>query len=68
MSLFVKAKSLKGFYRVTFRVPGANIGTPCSILSSMEILTPCPARSIVRFPFGKFNVPAGVPASCVPIR
>ena len=28
LSLFVKPKSLKGFYHVTFRVPGANTGTP----------------------------------------
>ena len=28
LSLFVQAKSLKGYYHVTFRVPGANTGTP----------------------------------------
>lgn len=28
LNLFVEAKALKGFYKVTFRVPGANTGTP----------------------------------------
>ena len=28
LNIFVEAKALKGFYKVTFRVPGANTGTP----------------------------------------
>ena len=28
LNLFVEAKSAKGFYYVSFRVPGANTGTP----------------------------------------
>jgi protocatechuate 3,4-dioxygenase beta subunit len=28
LSLYVEAKAVKGFYRVSFRVPGANTGTP----------------------------------------
>lgn len=28
LNLFVEAKATKGFYKVTFRVPGANTGTP----------------------------------------
>ena len=28
LSLYVNAKALKGYYHVTFRVPGANTGTP----------------------------------------
>jgi hypothetical protein len=28
LSLYVEAKALKGFYKVSFRVPGANTGTP----------------------------------------
>jgi hypothetical protein len=28
LDLFVEAKAAKGFYKVTFRVPGANTGTP----------------------------------------
>ena len=30
LDLFVEQKSLKGFYSVSFRVPGANTGTPGS--------------------------------------
>jgi hypothetical protein len=28
LDLYVEAKSAKGFYYVSFRVPGANTGTP----------------------------------------
>ncbi|MCI0744151.1 MAG: hypothetical protein L0Y58_01995 [Verrucomicrobia subdivision 3 bacterium] len=28
LSLYVEAKAVKGFYAVSFRVPGANTGTP----------------------------------------
>ena len=28
LSLYVEAKAFKGFYKVSFRVPGANTGTP----------------------------------------
>jgi len=28
VSFYVEAKSAKGFYYVSFRVPGANMGTP----------------------------------------
>ena len=28
LSLFVDAKAIKGFYLISFRVPGANTGTP----------------------------------------
>ena len=28
LELFTEAKSTKGFYYVSFRVPGANLGTP----------------------------------------
>ena len=28
LNLYVEAKSAKGFYYVSFRVPGANTGTP----------------------------------------